>query len=76
MNINQMKRAIHIICTHHFLYCHVCLHVNEGFFFRAIEMRRKQNIGAECECIANSMVTFLKFLLTYSMQFVKIYSVK
>jgi hypothetical protein len=43
------------------------------FFFHAIEMRRKRNIGAECECIANSMVTFLKFLLAYSMKFVKIY---
>ena len=39
-------------------------------------MRRKRNIGAECECIANSMVTFLKFLLTYSMKFVKIYSIR
>ena len=29
-----------------------------------------------CECIANSMVTFLKFLLTYIMKFVKIYSIK
>jgi hypothetical protein len=34
------------------------LHVNGGFFLRAIEMRRKRNIGAECECIGNSMVTF------------------
>jgi hypothetical protein len=30
-------------------------------FFRAIEMHRKRNIGAECECIVKSMVTFLKF---------------
>ena len=44
--------------------------------FRAIQMRRKQNIGAECECIVNSMVTFLKFLLTYSMQFDEIYSLE
>ena len=45
-------------------------------FFRAIEMRRKRNIGAECDCIANSMVTFFKFLLTYSMKFDQIYSIK
>ena len=37
---------------------------------------RKRNIGSVCECIANSMVTCLKFLLTYSMKFVKIYSIK
>jgi hypothetical protein len=29
------------------------LHVNVGFLFRAIEMRRKRNIGAECDCNAN-----------------------
>ena len=27
-------------------------------FFRAIEMHRKRNIGAECERIVKSMVTF------------------
>ena len=45
-------------------------------FFRAIEMHRKRNIGAECECIVKSMVAFLKFPLTYSMKFIKIYSIK
>jgi hypothetical protein len=30
-------------------------------------MHRKRIIGAECECIAKSMVTFFKFLLTYKM---------
>ena len=54
----------------------IVLHVNVGFFSRTIEMRRKWNIGAECKCIANSMVTFLKFLLTYSMKFAKIYSIR
>ena len=45
-------------------------------FFRAIQMHRKRNIDAECECIAKSMVTFLKFPLAYSMKFIKIYSIK
>jgi hypothetical protein len=58
------------------LFYGIVLHVNVGFFSRAIEMRRKRNIGAECECIVNSMVTFLKFLLTYIMKFIKIYSIK
>jgi hypothetical protein len=44
-------------------------------FFRAIEMHCKQNMGAEWECIAKSMVTFLKFPLAYSMKFIKIYSI-
>ena len=39
-------------------------------------MHRKQIIGTECECIAKSMVIFLKFPLTYSMKFVKLYSIK
>jgi hypothetical protein len=39
-------------------------------FFHAIEMHRKRNIGAECECIAKSMGTFLKFPLAYSMKFI------
>jgi hypothetical protein len=52
------------------------LYINPTALFRAIEMRRKRNIGAECDCIANSMVTFLKFLFTYSMKFDEIYSIK
>ena len=48
----------------------------QDFFPHAIEMRRKRNIGAEYDCIANFMVTFLKFLLTYSMKFDEIYSIK
>jgi hypothetical protein len=44
--------------------------------FRAIEMHRKWNIDAECECIAKLMVTFLKFPLANSMKFIKIYSIK
>ena len=44
-------------------------------FFRAIEMHRKRIIGTECECSANSMITLFKFPLTYSMKFIKIYSV-
>ena len=46
------------------------------FFFYAIEMHCKRNINAECECIAKSMVTFLKFPLTCSMKFIKTYSIK
>ena len=34
-------------------------------FFRAIEIHRKRNIGAECECIAKSMIRFLKFPFAY-----------
>ena len=34
------------------LSCVEVLHANVGFFLRAIEMHRKRNIGAECECIA------------------------
>ena len=46
------------------------------FFAQFSEMHRKRNIGAEYECIAKSMVTFFKFHLTYSMKFIKIYSIK
>jgi hypothetical protein len=34
------------------LSCVEVLGVNVGFFLRAIEMHRKRNISAECECIA------------------------
>ena len=57
------------------LSCVEVLHVNVGFFC-AIEMHRKLNINAECECIAKYIWShFLKFPLTYSMKFVKIYSI-
>ena len=45
-------------------------------FFRAIEMHRKRYIGAECECIAKSMVTFLKFLLTYIAQSLEVSKIR
>ena len=67
MSCNAKLIHIQIIFMHTFLcfdfWIPTVLHVNGGFFSRAIEMRRKRNIGAECECIANSMVTFFNFSL-------------
>jgi hypothetical protein len=39
------------------LSCVEVLHVNVGFFLHAIEMHRKRNISAKCECIANWLLS-------------------
>jgi hypothetical protein len=45
-------------------------------FFPAQLKCAANGISVQNVTIANSMVTFLKFLLAYSMKFVKIYSIK